>query len=78
MFQAFEGDNQNGVIVRAKGARPHARAPESAEKIAKITKHPGLKKKIAERQYRSRRRDAEAPRGAQAKRGASPFSVERS
>ena len=35
-------------------------------------------KKFAERQYRSRRGDAEAPRGAQAKRGAHPFSVEQS
>ena len=50
--------------------RLHARTQESIEKIAKDTKHPGQNKKCAERQYRSRRGDAEAPRGAQAKRGA--------
>ena len=35
----------------------------SAEKIAKDTKHPGQKKEFAERQYHSRRGDAEAQKG---------------
>ena len=58
----------------AKEARPHARTPDSVEKISqKDTKHPGQKKKFTERQYRSRRGDAEAPRGAHARRRAYPF-----
>ena len=44
----------------------------------KDTKYPGQKKEVAERQYRSRRGDAEAPRGAQAKRGAYPSFVKES
>ena len=51
---------------------------EGAKEVAKYTKHPGQKNKFAEGQYRSRRGDAEAPRGVQAKRGAYPFLVEQS
>ena len=47
--------------------RRHNFMPEhqkAQKKIAKYTKHPDQKKKFAERQHRSRRGDAEAPRGA--------------
>ena len=37
---------------------------EVQKRSQKIQKHPGQKKKFAERQYRSRRGDVEAPRGA--------------
>ena len=61
--------------------RRHDLMPEHLtvqKNIAKDSKHPGQKKKFTERQYRSRRGDAEAPRGAHARRRAYPFSVEQS
>ena len=78
-FQESHESNLQQQQVQEVEQRRHDPMPEHQKvqkRSRKYTKHPGQKKKFAERQHRSRRGDAEASRRAFCKRGACPFLIE--